>query len=70
VNAILGERGTEENEERAYWLVPTQGFAQKRDTDEDCEDGSEVRNTAGNGCRSVAHYVEIENVGNSGAENP
>lgn len=70
VNALLGERSTDENEQRAHWLVPTQGFAEKRDTDEDGEDGSEVRDTTGYGCRSVAHYVEIENVGDSGAEYP
>ncbi len=70
VNALLGERDTDENEQRAHWLVPTQGFAEKRDTDDDGEDGSEVRDTTGYGCRSVAHYVEVENVGDSGAEDP
>lgn len=70
MNAVLGERDTDENEQRAHWLIPAQGFAEKRDSDDHGEDGSEVRNTASNCCRSVAHYVEIENVGDSGAEDP
>ena len=70
VDAVLGERDTDENEQRAYRLIPIQGFAKKRDTDDDGEDGSEVRDTAGYGCWSVAHDVEIENVGDSGAKDP
>ncbi len=70
MDAVLGERDTDENEQRARRLVPTQGFAEKRDTDDDGEDWGEVRDATGNSCRSVAHYVEIENVGDSGAEDP
>jgi len=47
--AILGERGTDEDEQRAHRLVPTQRFAEKRDADGDGEDGREVRDAAGDG---------------------
>ena len=70
VDAVLGERDTDEDEQRAHRLVPAQGFAEERDTDDDGEDGSQVRDTAGNRCWSVADYVEIEDVSNARAEDP
>ena len=68
MKTILGEGDPDEDEQRADWLVPNQGFPEEHDADEDREDGSEIRDTAGNSRRSVADYVEIQNVGNACAE--
>jgi hypothetical protein len=39
VETVPGERGTDEEEQRAHRLVPIQGLAEKRDADDDGEDG-------------------------------
>jgi hypothetical protein len=61
-------RPPQENEEAADRLVPTDGFAEERGADDDCEQRGEGGDAARGRCWGVGDDVEVRDVRGGGAE--